>query len=103
VGHLANGVVELADPFVLHRRPGERTVKVRREVKRSAADCVLRFFPAASAMAPARRTDLGLLLVVLIWGTNFPVIKIALEPMHPFVVNALRFLFSAVVLAGLAA
>lgn len=72
-------------------------------MKRSAADCVLRFFPAASAMAPARRTDLGLLLVVLIWGTNFPVIKIALEPMHPFVVNALRFLFSAVVLAGLAA
>lgn len=44
------------------------------------------------------RTDLALLVTVLIWGLNFPIIKVALGPMPPFVVNALRFVASAVVL-----
>lgn len=46
------------------------------------------------------RPDLALLFVVLIWGLNFPVIKVILEPMPPYVVNAFRFLISAAVLGG---
>ena len=49
----------------------------------------------------SQRSDLALLLVVVIWGLNFPVIKIALEPMPPYVVNAFRFAVSAVVLGGI--
>lgn len=45
------------------------------------------------------RYDAGLLLVVLIWGLNFPIIKVPLEVMPPFAVNAIRFSISAVVLA----
>jgi drug/metabolite transporter (DMT)-like permease len=54
-------------------------------------------------MSPTRsgRPDLALLITVLIWGLNFPVIKVALGPMPPFVVNALRFTVSAVVLGAL--
>ncbi len=51
---------------------------------------------------PVRRSaDLALLVTVVIWGLNFPVIKVALEPMPPYVVNALRFVASALVLGGL--
>ena len=32
-----------------------------------------------------------LLLVVLVWGINFPIIKHALAAMHPFVINVFRF------------
>lgn len=46
------------------------------------------------------RSDAALLVTVLIWGMNFPIIKVALGPMPPFVVNALRFIVSAVVLGG---
>ena len=54
-------------------------------------------------MPPTRsgRPDLALLITVLIWGLNFPIIKVALGPMPPFVVNALRFSVSAVVLGVL--
>lgn len=54
-------------------------------------------------MSPSRsgRPDLALLITVLIWGLNFPIIKIALGPMPPFVVNALRFTVSAAVLGAL--
>lgn len=62
-----------------------------------------RFSPHRPAMAPSRRTDLALLVVILIWGTNFPVIKVALDAAPAFVVNLLRFLVSAVVLGALAA
>jgi drug/metabolite transporter (DMT)-like permease len=50
------------------------------------------------SMLISRRPELALLITVLIWGLNFPIIKIALEPMSPFVVNALRFAVSVVVL-----
>lgn len=43
----------------------------------------------------------GLLLVVLIWGVNFAVIKVPLEVAPPFVVNLLRFVVSFAVLGGL--
>ena len=54
-------------------------------------------------MSPTRsgRPDLALLITVLIWGLNFPIIKVALGPMPPFVVNALRFTVSAAVLGAL--
>lgn len=54
-------------------------------------------------MPPTRsgRPDLALLITVLIWGLNFPIIKVALGPMPPFVVNALRFTVSAAVLGAL--
>ncbi len=55
-------------------------------------------------MLPASRSslryDAGLLLVVLIWGLNFPVIKVPLEVMHPFTVNLFRFVVSAAVLGA---
>ncbi|MFC1662247.1 DMT family transporter [Gemmatimonadota bacterium] len=35
--------------------------------------------------------DLGLLLMALIWGVNFPVIKAALTELEPLAFNALRF------------
>lgn len=47
------------------------------------------------------RSDFALLLVVLIWGLNFPIIKVALETMPPYVVNAFRFAVSAAVLGGI--
>jgi drug/metabolite transporter (DMT)-like permease len=49
----------------------------------------------------SQRSDLALLLVVFIWGINFPIIKLALEPMPPYVVNAFRFAVSAVVLGAI--
>ncbi|MEP0545832.1 MAG: DMT family transporter [Rhodothermales bacterium] len=49
----------------------------------------------------SQRSDLALLLVVFIWGINFPIIKLALEPMPPYVVNAFRFAVSAVVLGSI--
>jgi drug/metabolite transporter (DMT)-like permease len=48
-----------------------------------------------SRFSPA---DLLLLLVVLVWGTDFAVLKWALADMHPHVANALRFVVSASVL-----
>ena len=46
-------------------------------------------------------TDLPLLLVVLIWGANFPILKWALAAMPPHVMNIFRFLVSAGILGGL--
>ena len=54
-------------------------------------------------MLPVRRLlplppEAGLSLVVLFWGLNFAAIKVPLAVMPPFVVNAARFVLSAVVL-----
>ncbi|MEM1094878.1 MAG: DMT family transporter [Bacteroidota bacterium] len=46
------------------------------------------------------KTDALLLLAVLIWGVNFPVIKGPMEVLHPHVVNVLRFAFSGLVLGA---
>ena len=46
------------------------------------------------------KNDAALLFVVLIWGVNFPVIKIPLEVMPPFAANVFRFAASAVVLGA---
>ncbi|NNF58723.1 MAG: DMT family transporter [Rhodothermaceae bacterium] len=48
-----------------------------------------------------RRYDAALLLVVLIWGLNFPIIKVPLAVMPPFTVNLFRFLVSIAVLGAL--
>lgn len=45
------------------------------------------------------KDDLLVLLVVLIWGINFPILKQALSAMHPFVLNVFRFIFSGIALA----
>lgn len=48
--------------------------------------------PAASPGEPsALPFDPGLLVLVLIWGLNFPIIKQALAEIDPLVFNALRF------------
>lgn len=44
------------------------------------------------------KNDAALLLVVLIWGVNFPVIKIPLAVMPPFAANVFRFATSALFL-----
>jgi drug/metabolite transporter (DMT)-like permease len=57
--------------------------------------------PAPQPTLDAWRYDAALLVVVLIWGLNFPVIKVPLEAMHPFTVNLFRFCVSVAVLGGL--
>ncbi|HEX6940853.1 MAG TPA: DMT family transporter [Longimicrobiales bacterium] len=48
--------------------------------------------PTATAPPSARLgTDLGLLLMALIWALNFSVIKVALAHLSPLAFNALRF------------
>ncbi len=47
------------------------------------------------------RAEAALVLVILIWGFNFPVVKAVLQVMHPHVLNAFRFVASAAVLGGL--
>ena len=43
-------------------------------------------------------TDLGLLLLAVIWGLNFIVVKVALELLHPLAFNALRFPLACITL-----
>ena len=50
---------------------------------------------------PHLRFEIGLVLVILIWGVNFAVIKVPLEVAPPFVVNLFRFVVSLAVLGGL--
>lgn len=58
--------------------------------------------PHAAEARVRRRSTLSLLLMVLIWGINFPVAKAALTVLTPSAFNALRFpLASLVVLAAL--
>lgn len=45
--------------------------------------------------------DLSLMSVVVIWGANFPILKAALEVMHPFVLNIFRFSISVALLGGI--
>jgi drug/metabolite transporter (DMT)-like permease len=44
---------------------------------------------------PDRLTDVGLLLLTLIWGVNFSVVKAALQWVGPMAFNALRFPLAA--------
>lgn len=47
--------------------------------------------PVTTPSAPRPSTDAGLLLMALIWGLNFPVIKVSLDQIPPLAFNALRF------------
>ena len=47
------------------------------------------------------RNDLALGFTVLVWGTNFVVLKATLAVMHPHVVNVFRFTVSALVIGVL--
>src|SRR5947209_10326345 len=39
----------------------------------------------------SRRVEFAMLALVVIWGVNFPIVKIAFREMTPMVFNALRF------------
>lgn len=57
---------------------------------------------AVAAVPPVASAHAALLLMVLIWGINFPVAKAALTELSPLAFNALRFPLAAlVVLAAL--
>ncbi len=49
-----------------------------------------------------RTADLALLSVALIWGVNIPVMKFAIETVHPLGFNVVRLTFSAIVLGLMA-
>lgn len=51
----------------------------------------------------ASRDDALILLIVMIWGINFPILKQALSAMHPFALNVFRFLVSTVALCTMLA
>ncbi len=54
-----------------------------------------------SALASARTVELLLVIVVLIWGTNFIVIKWAFREFPPFAFNAIRMTLAAVILGAI--
>ncbi len=41
--------------------------------------------------------DLGLAVVALIWGSTFPVVKVALDSMSPFAFNTVRFFIACLI------
>ncbi|MEX0822645.1 MAG: DMT family transporter [Rhodothermales bacterium] len=49
----------------------------------------------------AWKAEAALILVIFIWGFNFPIVKFVLQVMHPHVLNAFRFVASVTVLGGL--
>jgi len=53
-----------------------------------------RFAPAAPPL-PSASADLGLFVMALIWGVNFPLIKASLAELPPLAFNALRFPLAA--------
>jgi drug/metabolite transporter (DMT)-like permease len=52
------------------------------------------FAPATPPLAPSG-ADMGLLAMAVIWGINFPLIKVVLLEIPPLAFNALRFPFAA--------
>ncbi len=54
--------------------------------------------PVGTKAAREPGTELGLLVMAVIWGINFPFIKVALEDLSPLAFNALRFPLAAVFL-----
>lgn len=49
---------------------------------------------------PPVSPDLAILILVLIWGTNFSVVKLALREVSPLAFNALRFVLASLILAA---
>ncbi|MDR7543965.1 MAG: DMT family transporter [Armatimonadota bacterium] len=52
-------------------------------------------------MRGRRRVDVAMLLLVVVWGVNFPIIKVAFGELPPFVFNGLRFAVAAACLVGI--
>ncbi len=57
--------------------------------------------PAVATYAQFQLSDLGMLLVVLIWGANVTVVKEALEALSPLAFNALRFGIATILFVAL--
>ncbi len=59
---------------------------------------------SGSASTPTKfgTTDLAMLMVVLIWGLNFVVVKATLAQIQPLVFNGIRFTLAALLSAGVA-
>lgn len=61
--------------------------------------------PAVASMPTLDRSSVAveasLLLTAIVWGLNFPVLKVALHELNPMVVNAVRFPLAALVVAVL--
>jgi drug/metabolite transporter (DMT)-like permease len=58
----------------------------------------------SASMPAARRwssTDLLMLSVVLIWGINFPVVKVSLRSLSPMAFNSLRFILATGVMIAI--
>lgn len=55
----------------------------------------------ASDTPAGRGTEIGLVVLAIIWGINFPLIKVALEVVPPLAFNALRFPLAALALFAL--
>jgi drug/metabolite transporter (DMT)-like permease len=53
-------------------------------------------------VVPRVSPDLAILVLVLIWGVNFSVVKVLLEQFHPLALNGLRFALGAAVLVPFA-
>ena len=53
--------------------------------------------PSTTARPPVS-PDLAILVLVLIWGTNFSVVKVALRDFSPLAFNALRFVLASTIL-----
>ncbi|MDZ4698620.1 MAG: DMT family transporter [Rhodothermales bacterium] len=51
--------------------------------------------------SPRPTHDLALLVVVLVWGINFPILKHAVTVMHPFALNVFRFLISTLTMGAI--
>ncbi|MDZ7269843.1 MAG: DMT family transporter [candidate division KSB1 bacterium] len=58
--------------------------------------------PIARSDSAAHATELLLLLVIMIWGTNYAIIKASLRQFSPLAFNAVRFVLSSALLLLLA-
>jgi drug/metabolite transporter (DMT)-like permease len=54
--------------------------------------------PTAGGIGGITTTDISMLLVVIIWGANFSIVKWSLSQIPPLAFTALRFTFAAVLL-----
>ena len=52
-------------------------------------------------LAKERKAEILLLIVVIIWASNYPIAKYGLRGLDPFVFNGIRYVVAATVLAGL--
>lgn len=57
--------------------------------------------PRASTHRGLKLTDVLLLGVIVVWGTNFVVLKRALQELSPYTVNAIRFSISSALLLAI--